>query len=177
MKQLSPDIPELSLGAITRFGEHELRRGIFCLKKYIVRPDGQRADKPFDVVEFLNAYVNAGGALFLNLLAAAGGTAFNNANAYIGVGDSSTATTAPMTDIQASTNKLRKAMDATFPSLSGQIMTWRSTFGSSDANFAWQEVALFNASTSGTMLSRGVSSLGTKASGTSWVMSYTITIP
>lgn len=104
------------------------------------------------------------------------GTAFNNANSYIGVGDSSTAFSAAQTDLQAASNKLRKAMDATYPQVATNVMTFRSTFGTSDANFAWQEWAVFNASSGGTMLNRFVESLGTKTSAQSWQLTVTITL-
>lgn len=105
-----------------------------------------------------------------------GGTAFNNANSYIGVGDSSTAHAFTQTDLQAATNKLRKAMDATYPQVSGNVLTFRSTFGTSDANFAWNEWGVFNASSSGTMMNRKVESLGTKTSAQSWQITVTITL-
>jgi hypothetical protein len=101
-------------------------------------------------------------------------TAFNNANAYIGVGDSTTAYAAGQTDLQG-TNKARKAMDATFPTRSGLQVTWKSTFASADANFAWQEWGVFNASTAGTMFNRVVAANGTKASGSTWVFTVTHT--
>lgn len=131
-----------------------------------------------DVLEFPNLVTNVGGALMLDLLAAAGGTAFNNANAYIGIGDSSTAAAVGQTDLQAATNKLRKAMDATFPSRSGQVMTYKSTFATTDANYAWNEIGLFNASSAGSMFSRAViSSPFTKTSALSVVATYTLTAP
>lgn len=103
-------------------------------------------------------------------------TKFNNANAYIGIGDSSTAHAAAQTDLQAATNKTRKAMDATYPSRSANVLTWRATFGTSDANYAWNERGVFNASSSGQMLSRKVISLGTKTSSASWQITLTDTI-
>jgi len=105
----------------------------------------------------------------------AGVTAFSNANAYIGVGDSSTAFSAAHTDLQASTNKLRKAMDATYPSGASNVIAFRSTFATGDANYAWNEWAIFNASSSGTMLSRKVESLGTKTSSQTWQFTATLT--
>jgi hypothetical protein len=105
----------------------------------------------------------------------AGVTAFSNANAHIGVGDSSTAYSAAHTDLQASTNKLRKAMDATYPSGGSNVLTFRSTFGTSDANFAWNEWGVFNASSSGTMLNRKVESLGTKTNTQTWQFTVTLT--
>jgi hypothetical protein len=103
-------------------------------------------------------------------------TEFNNANAHIGVGDSTTAFAASQTDLQAATNKLRKAMDATYPQRSTNVLTFRSTFATGDANFAWQEWAVFNASSTGVMFSRKVESLGTKTSAQSWQFTVTLTI-
>ena len=103
-------------------------------------------------------------------------TAFNNANAYIGVGDSTTAFNASQTDLVAATNKLRKAMDATYPQGSSNVITFRSTFATGDANFAWQEWGVFNASSAGTMLSRKVESLGTKTSAQTWQFTVTLTV-
>lgn len=105
----------------------------------------------------------------------AGVTAFNNANAYIGVGDSTTAFAAGQTDLQASTNKLRKAMDATYPSGGSNVITFRSTFGTSDANFAWNEWGVFNGSSGNTMLNRKVESLGTKTNTQTWQFTVTLT--
>ena len=103
-------------------------------------------------------------------------TAFNNANAHLGVGDSTTAFAATQTDLQAATNKLRKAMEATYPQRSTNVLTFRSLFGTSEANFAWEEWGVFNASSGGTMMSRKVESLGTKTSAQSWQLTTTITI-
>lgn len=105
-------------------------------------------------------------------------TEFNNANAYLGVGDSTTAFAATQTNLQAATNKLRKAMEATYPTRSVNVLTFRSLFGTGDANFAWQEWGVFNNVTdgSGTMLSRKVESLGTKTSAQSWQLTATITV-
>lgn len=103
-------------------------------------------------------------------------TAFNNANAYLGVGDSATAFAATQTDLQAATNKLRKAMEATYPTRAANVLTFRSLFGTGDANFAWQEWGVFNAASAGTMMSRKVESLGTKTSAQSWQLTTTITI-
>lgn len=120
--------------------------------------------------------VNAGRDLISAAIVGGTYTAFNNANSYLGVGDSTAVFAVAQTDLQASTNKLRKAMDATYPTQVANVLTFRSTFASADANYAWQEVAVFNASSVGTMLSRVVTSLGTKASGSTWVLTLTLTI-
>lgn len=104
-----------------------------------------------------------------------GVTAFNNANSYIGVGDSTTAFSAAQTDLVASTNKTRKAQDATYPQGSTNVITFRSTFGTSDANYAWQEWGVFNATSGGTMLNRKVESLGTKTNTQTWQFTVVLT--
>jgi len=98
-----------------------------------------------------------------------------NTNSHLGVGDSSTAFSAAQTDLQAATNKLRKAMEATYPQRSGLAVTVRSLFGTSEANFAWAEWGWFNASSSGTMITRKVEALGTKTNTQSWQLTATIT--
>ena len=135
--------------------------------------------EPYKVEEGENSYVNAGGVAWLNLIIGAGGTAFNNANAYIGVGDNSAATTATMTDLQAATNKVRAAMDATYPILTSQTMTWQATFGPGVAEWGTgiQEGALFNAAAAGTMAARIVQNQGVKASSTTLKIQYTVHIP
>lgn len=103
-------------------------------------------------------------------------TFLNNTNAHLGVGDSSTAFSAAQTDLQATTNKLRKAMESGYPTRSSGALTFRSLFGTSDANFAWNEWGSFNAASSGTMFTRKVESLGTKTNTQSWQLTATITV-
>ena len=111
-------------------------------------------------------------------------TYFNNAQAAIGVGDSSTGAAATQTNLQAASNKLRKAMDSTYPqhtdaTTSGAAsIIFRSTFGSSEANWAWQEWVVANSTTDGTgrCLNRKVESNGTKASGASWQFTVTLSL-
>ncbi len=133
-------------------------------------------ETPYETVKGQgNLLVNSGIALLEDLLIGAGGTVFSNANARLGVGDSSTAAAAGQTDLQAATNKFRKAMDSTYPSRASQTLTFRSTFATGEANFVWNEWGIFNAGSGGTMLNRKVESLGTKSSG-SWQLTVTITI-
>ena len=123
-----------------------------------------------------NLLLNEGITALLNLLTGAAETAFSNANAYIGVGDSNTAAAAAQTGLQASTNKLYKAMETSYPSISNQTVTFRSVFESSDANFDWNEftVASGNSDASDN-LNRKVSAQGTKASGQTWTVDLQIT--
>ena len=131
----------------------------------------------YDVAQFeQNLLLNEGITALQNLLTGAAATAFNNANSYLAVGDSSTAASATQTGLQASTNKLYKAVDANYPSISNQTTTWQSTFQSGDANFAWNEFTVASGSSdSSTNLNRKVSSQGTKASGQVWTLQLAIT--
>lgn len=145
--------------------------------------------KPEDVLEDDGNLLVFGGASTLWECLIGNGTAtaaqtltfFNNANAHLGVGDSSTAAAATQTDLQAGANKSRKAMEATFPthtdgttSGSHQIV-FKSSWGTGDANFAWNEWGLFNGSSGGRMLNRKVASLGTKSTGT-WTLEVTLSL-
>ena len=126
--------------------------------------------RPYEiVVGDYNAMVNNGIDLALLLLVGGGGTAFNNANARLGVGDSATAWAAAQTDLQAATNRLRKGMLATFPQTGTQVQTFRSDFLTGEANWVWNEWGIFNSGSGVTMLSRKVEALGTKVSGT-WTL-------
>ena len=136
---------------------------------------------PEHEAEGFNSLVDVGRALWCDLLIGAGGTVYNNANAALGVGDSNTAYAAGQTNLQGAVNvtdRLRKAMDATFPSRATNVITFRSTFGTSDANFTWNEWAIFNNVTdgSGTMLNRAVTNLGTKTSASPWQLTTTMTL-
>ena len=123
------------------------------------------------------AITNAGAILAASAIVGDGGiTVLNNANAYLGVGDSTTAFSAAHTDLQAASNKLRVGMDATYPQRSSNVLTLRSTFTTGQANYAWAEWGIFNASSGSTMFSRKVEALGTKTSAQSWVLTATVTV-
>lgn len=115
-------------------------------------------------------------------------TYFNNANAAVGVGDSTTSPAATQTDLQASTNKVRVGMVATYPqhtdaTTSGAAtIVFQSSFpasGGTAANFAWNECGVFNSSTAATgrMLNRLApgGGFGTKAGGV-WSLTVSLTI-
>lgn len=150
---------------------------------------------PYAVVESEGNLLMYGGAscqwqtLIGNGTATAGQalTYFSNAQAAIGVGDSNTAAAATQTNLQGTTNvtdRIRKAMDATYPlhtdaTTSGAAsIIFRSTFATTEANFAWQEWGVFNSATdaTGRMLNRKVESLGTKTSAATWTFTVTLTL-
>lgn len=119
---------------------------------------------------------NAGRDLMVAAVIGEAITAFNNANSYLGAGDSAAAFAVGQTDLQAATNKLRKAMEAAYPQRTGNAVTFRAIFGLAEGNFAWNEWGIFNAVAGGTMLNRKVESLGTKTSAQSWMLTVTLTM-
>jgi hypothetical protein len=103
-------------------------------------------------------------------------TKWDNSNARLGVGDSNAAESATQTGLQAATNKTFKAMDTGYPQRSSQTAEWRATFGSADANYAWEEYTVVNAAAdTGKNLNRKIASKGTKSSGETWTLSLQIT--
>ena len=142
------------------------------------------AVEPYEVLEREgNLLVYGGASALWDLLIGAGNvTAFNNSNAYIGVGDSNTAAAATQTDLQAASNKVRVGMEASYPSHTdgtsdgSDDCVFRSVFGTGSANFDWEEWAVFNASTAGRMLNRKVETLGTKTSAAAWTFTVTLSL-
>lgn len=134
-----------------------------------------------------NLLTTAGLNRITSLIIGAGGQAATNTSARLGTGNSTTAAAVGQTDLQAaagSANRWFQIMDATFPTQSNGVLTFKSTFASADGNYAWQEWCVDVGTptvTSGNtvaalMLNRKVESLGTKASGASWVLTSTITL-
>jgi hypothetical protein len=182
--------------AILRCGQDHAERGNWKIKWRLEKYNGLDAHEiagaaPDEVVEHEGNLLMYGGVSCLWQTLIGNGTAtagqsltyFSNANAAIGVGDSSTAAAATQTDLQASTNKLRVAMNSSYPthtdgvSSGAATITFQSSFGTTQANYAWAEVAIFNSATAGIgrMLNRLVQSFGTKSGGT-WSMTVTVTI-
>lgn len=114
------------------------------------------------------------GINFLSQAAIGQGTAFDHNNAHLGVGNGTTAFAASQIDLQGA-NKVRKAMDAGYPTVTAPVVTFKATYGQNDANFAWNEWGVFNASTGGVMLNRVVEGNGTKQNNQTWVLEVAIT--
>jgi hypothetical protein len=138
------------------------------VEKWNSAGDHEAGLPPDDVVSAKdNLLLNDGINLMLDLLIGAGGTAFTNGNSFIGVGDSTAAAAATQDALQASG----------YPSVVAQTVTFRSIWASGDGNFAWNEWTISNSnSDSGTNLNRKVAALGTKAAGSSWTLTVTITV-
>jgi len=123
------------------------------------------------------ALTNAGRDLIAKMIhgSAVASDEFDATYAHIGVGDSAAGFAATQTDLQAVTNKFRRPMEATFPTLATNAINFKSSFGTDEANFAWAEWGVFNHVSAGTMLNRKVEALGTKTGGT-WVLTVTLTV-
>jgi len=153
-------------------------RRVWTIRKY-ANDEAFAQGEPFEVARIDgNLLLNEGIGEMWDLICGLGTpTAFSNANARIGVGDSSTAAAATQTGLQASTNKLYKGMETSYPSRTGQTVTFRAVFGSAEANFAWNEFSIANgASDSAINLNRLVSAQGTKASGQTWTVDVAISL-
>jgi len=146
--------------------------------------------KPYEVLEIEgNCQLNDG---INNILTPAiiGGsyTPVNTTDGCIGVGDSSTAAAATQTGLQASSNRQWVIVTSTSGTGSSQQLVLQASFGSSYGNFAWNEICAGSTTTPGSLPSTGatppatahvlnrlVQSMGSKASGTTWVATLTIT--
>lgn len=122
-----------------------------------------------------NVALNVGLQYLIDVICGIGTTTkWDNSNARLGVGSDTTPEDAAQTDLQ-DTTPTWKAMDATYPQRSAQVAEWRATFGSEDANEAWEEFAVDNGATAHKLLNRKVTSKGTKSSGETWTLSLKIT--
>jgi hypothetical protein len=103
-------------------------------------------------------------------------TPFNSSNSYVGVGDGTTSADPSQTGLQG-TNKLYKLVDSGYPQISGTNFIFQATFGPTEANFSWNEWTVANGSGDTAInLNRKVESLGTKSSGSTWILQVTLTI-
>lgn len=124
---------------------------------------------------------NAGVVVLEDLLAGIGSpVAYDHTHARIGVGDGNgtiPTTTAADTSLTASTNKLFVGMVTSYPQQSGTSLTYQASFGTSSANFPWNEWAIDNGASSGPAIllnHKGVP-LGVKQSGSTWTFTVTVT--
>lgn len=124
-----------------------------------------------------NLLLNEGITSLLTLLIGGSETAFNNGNANIGVGDGTTTAAATQTGL-VGTNKTYRPMDATYPQISGQTVTFRSTFGPTFGNHKWREFTVANGSSdTAKNLNRLVEApLREKVAPDTWVVQLQVTI-
>lgn len=139
-----------------------------------------------------NLLTTAGLARMTSLFEGGGGAVFNNAQAIVGVGSSSTTALVADTALGgngSTTTAYYQGADVGYPTQSGGVINCNSTFGTGNANFAWNEWCLgietgtltpggtlASVGTSPLMFNHKVASLGTKVSGAIWGVLATITI-
>lgn len=157
--------------------KHEIQ---WTVEKFIAKDAKEIAEKdikPYEVVKGVphNCLLHEGIAAFLGLLCAIGSeVAYSNANARIGVGNDATAPADTQTALLGT--QLYKAMNATYPSKSGDHdIVFQSDFVTGEAEFAWLEESIDNGSTPNKNLCRQNTSLGTKPAGQTWRVTGTIT--
>jgi len=135
-----------------------------------------RIFQPYETIEREhNLLLNEGINAILTLVCGGSETAYNNANARIGVGNSNTAAVATQTALQGASTAF-KAMDTSYPTYgTSQQVVFKASFGDSEANFAWEEWTVDNGASANKNMNRKVESLGTKTNGT-WSLQVTITL-
>ena len=130
----------------------------------------------YAVSEANNIFLTVGTNELWKLATGQSANTFTNAQATIGIGDSTTVAAIAQTDLQATTNKTYKAMSASFPSVpSAGAIQFQAVFGGADANYVWSEFVVRHAA-SLICFDRGVSAMGTKAAGTSWTATVTLSL-
>ena len=135
-----------------------------------------------------NLAIGNGSAANTGGSAAGANAAYNNAQARICVGDSTTAAAATQTWLQAATNKYCQVMDATYPIVgtgTAETLTLRVTVGTGNGNFHWQEFvvddcggsnATSTTQSGGSAIDRVVSDQGTKNNTQTYQPTLTLTI-
>ena len=162
-------------GWLCRFRLSKYREDIAPFREGGKEDEFHRLFKPYEVIEGEeNCLLNTGIDEIWDLVTGASSNSFDNTNAQIGVGDSSTAADPSQTDLQAATNKTYKGMESGYPTSTTQKVTFKSSFGDSEANYAWNEWVV-KQSTSAICLNRKVENLGTKSAGT-WTLEVDITL-
>ena len=131
--------------------------------------------KLFETVDAHNIFLTVGINELWALIIGQSANTFNNAHATIGIGDSALASNANQADLQSTSNKTYKSMTASYPLISAGSVQFQALFDTADANYVWNEFVIRH-STSLICIDRGVQALGTKAAGTKWTATVTLSI-
>lgn len=99
-------------------------------------------------------------------------TYFDEENAHIGVGNGTIPFNSEQEDLQGN-NKYRSGMEADYPIVENNRITFKASFGEDIALFDWNEWGVFNAKVGGIMLFRKVESRGTKVLA---IWNFTVTL-
>ena len=141
-----------------------------------LRVDKYHADGSFiESVEANNIFLTVGINEIWALVIGQSINPFNAASATIGIGDSAVASASGQLDLQAASNKTYKGMTASYPLLVAGAVQFQAIFDTADANYTWNEFVIRHAG-SLICIDRGVQALGTKAAGTKWTATVTLSI-
>ena len=160
-----------------------IEHGFFVEKFTVIKYKSREKhleNKPYDILDEIcergiNCLVNGGITEMWNLIIGDSADTFAEANAEIGVGNDNTAAAAAQDDLISVTAEW-KAMDAGYPSVSNQTITFSGTFPDGDGEFQWYECGVRNGAVAPVLMNRVVSDKGTKAAGEEWVARLQITL-
>lgn len=129
-----------------------------------------------------NLVVTAGLERLADLIIGTSSATLDSTRVRLGVGDDATGAVVGDTDLSTTTNQYYQIMEATFPTAVGAVITFKASFGVSDANFTWAcwglDVGTPTVTSSGTvatLVNRKVNAFGTKSGGT-WELTVTVTL-
>ena len=154
------------------------------LEKFVAKDSKEIEEKkiqPYEVLETSeDVLLNEGMAELIDLICGVGApTAWNNANARLGVGDNGAPPAPTQAGLQAAVNKLWKGMNGGYPQRVGNTQAvWQADFIDTEAEWAlgWLEETVVNAADdTGKNLCRQNTDLGIKPAGQTWRLTGTIT--
>lgn len=151
-------------------------KSLWVVRKYADLASFQK-DEPFAICEIDgNLFLNEGISLMLSRFIGGAGTAFDNSNAHIGVGDGTGEALASQTGLQGE-NKTYIPMEANYPQVSGQSVTFRAVADGDTANHNWREFTVANGNSDAAVnMNRKVDDQGTKAQGQVWTVDLILSI-
>jgi hypothetical protein len=167
---------KLNIAQSTGILEKAFENAVWKIRKF-ANDEAVKNNKPYEVSSFKgNCLCNEGINEILTIIGSdSSGTKYDNTNAYLIVGTGDGAATADDTESDFTAGVV-EGMESSYPTYgTSQKITWKASYGSDDANQAWNEFGVLNASTSGKLLNRKVSDQGTKTSGQTWELSLEIT--
>lgn len=145
------------------------------------------APVPYETLEVEgNLVLTPGITELLKRLIGSGGTAFSQANAYIYVGtngqnlpDDASRTDLAGNSAAAGDGKSEAQCDVGYPTVAGNQVTWKATFGAAAGNHAWKEVGVKNGAgvpdgATVVLLNRKLQDFGVKANGATWTMTLVV---
>lgn len=160
----------------TGISERIMESVLWTIKKF-ANQEAVKENKPFEVVSFPgNLLLNEGINELWTLVCSSSGVKYDNTNAQLGVGDSSTAESATQTGLLGG-NQTWKGMDTGYPTYgTNQKAVWRATFDTAEGNYSWNEFSVRNGAAADKNLNRKVSAQGTKVAGQIWELTLEVSL-